>query len=373
MTTSERPTATGLRVVAITPTGVLSGAERVLIRHAKCGIELGDHWTILSPEGPTGRRVADAGIGWIEIPELKLGAGPRPVAAAGLALNNLRAAATVRRAVADADVIVANSVLCLPLLRLLRPAAPVTWLVHDVITRTDLAALARWSAPAVDHSIPVSEAAAVLSNELGIETTVVRNGIEPRPVLEARRALPPIVGLNAVLTEWKGQHVLLEALASIPPPTVVELLGGALPKDGPYEERLRERADRPDLRGRVRFVGHRKDPDTIMRRWTIAVSASVEPEAGPLSVLEAMNLGVAVIVTDHGGAPEIVEGVGVIVPPDDPAALAEAVVELLGDPQRRHHLAIAARDRVITTLTRRELEPAFRAVLEQTARRGRRR
>ncbi len=195
---------------------------------------------------------------------------------------------------------------------------------------------------------------------------------KPVQRVDTERATPAIVGLNAVLTEWKGQHVLLDALASIPPPTVVELLGGTLPKDGPYEQRLRERADRPDLRGRVRFVGHREDPDLVMRRWTVAVSASIEPEAGPLSVLEAMNLGLALVVTDHGGAPEIVEGVGVIVPPDDPVALADAVTELLGDPERRHHLAIAGRDRVINTLTRRQLEPVFRSVLQTTAERRRR-
>jgi glycosyltransferase involved in cell wall biosynthesis len=362
----DQPAPRRLRVLAITPTAVLSGAERVLINHARA--DLVDQWTIAAPDGATGARIETLGIDRLRIPELKLGSGPKPIAALALALGNLRALAPIRRAAREADVIVANSVMCLPLLRLLRPKAPVAWLVHDVITRGDLARIARWSAPAVTRSIPVSEAAGRLSVTLAIPTTVVHNGVAADGEISTLQPeTPPIVGINAVLTHWKGQHVLLDALAQVDPPTVIELLGGTLPKDDPYEASLRERSQQPDLKGRVRFLGHHDTPYDVMGRWTIAVSASVEPEAGPLAVLEAMNLGLPVIVTDHGGAPEVAGDTAVTVPPGDAGALAEAITALLADPDRRDDLGNRARVRVSTRFDRGQLEERFRSVLLELA------
>lgn len=357
-----------LNVLALTPTGVLSGAEYVLIRHALTGASFGDRWIIAAPKGPTAARLEAEGLEHLPIPELKLGSGPRPLAAILLVARNLRAMIKLRRAVRQADVIVSNSVLCLPVLRILRPSAPVAWLVHDVITRGDLAKIARWSAPCVARSLPVSKASAALSLELGIPTTVVYNGIE---IVDASMHTelpgPPIIGLNAVLTHWKGQHLLLEAAALVEEPIVVELLGGALPKDDAYERQLRERASHSDLAGKVRFLGHLSTPAAAMRHWTIAVSASVEPEAGPLSVLEAMCLGVPVVVSNHGGAPEVAGDAGVLVPVGDAEALAQAIRELISDPERRRVLGHAAKKRADDDFDRPVLEAQFREVLAELA------
>ncbi|MEZ5377885.1 MAG: glycosyltransferase family 4 protein [Acidimicrobiales bacterium] len=363
MRTNVKETMT---VLGVTPTGVLSGAERVLIRHALAGPSFGDTWAIACPDGPAADRIESDGIRRVRVPELKLGGGPRPLAAAWLALNNLRALRPLWREARRADVIIANSVLCLPVLKLLRALGvetPVAWLVHDVITRPDLERMAKWSASVVDRSIPVSEASAELSRAMGIPTTVVRNGINPRTEEAEPTDDDPVIGLNAVLTHWKGQHVLLEAMALVDPPARAELLGGTLPKDGPYEAQLRERAAQPDLAGRVSFLGHTEDTDSVMQKWTIAVSASVEPEAGPLSVLEAMSLGLPVIVTNHGGAPEIALDTGLIVEPGDPAALAEAITTLLANSSRRHTLGQAGRKLVADLLRRDQLESDFRVTV----------
>jgi glycosyltransferase involved in cell wall biosynthesis len=360
-------------VLGLTPTGVLSGAERVLVRHARAGLSRGDRWSIACPDGPAGDQIDREGITRVRIPELKLGGGPRAMAAVWLIANNARALVAVWRAARRADVVVANSVLCLPLLRLVRllgVRTPVVWLVHDVITRPDLARMARWSASVVDRSIPVSEASAALSRSMGIPTTVVRNGVMPRDEPAFESTGDPVIGLNAVLTSWKGQHVLLDALAMVDPPARVELLGGTLPKDGPYEESLRRRAAEPDLEGRVRFLGHSEDTDAVMRHWTIAVSASVEPEAGPLSVLEAMSLGLPVIVTNHGGAPEIATGAGLVVEPADPVALAEAISRLVADADRRRELGAAGRALVAEYLRSDRLEADFRTTVRDAAAAG---
>lgn len=356
-----------LRVVAITPTGVFSGAERVLLNHALTGRELGDTWTILTPSGPTSERLASDGVDHLLIPELKLGSGPRPAAALLLAARNLTAFRTVRRVAKDADVIVANSVLCLPLLRLIRGSVPIVWLVHDVITRSDLRLMAKATAGAVTRSVPVSEAAGQLSRDLGIETTVVYNGVNvDAPDLEPTD--PPIVGLNAVLTHWKGQHVLIDAAALVEHDCTIELLGGRLPKDDDYADHLSDLVEQKHLGDKVRLLGHHDEPPNVMRRWTVAVSASVEPEAGPLSILEAMALGIPVIVSDHGAAPEMIGDCGVAVPVGDSVALAAAIDEMLDDLVWARTLGRSGRDRMRSLFRRHDRVHQFRSVLRDVAR-----
>jgi glycosyltransferase involved in cell wall biosynthesis len=119
-----------------------------------------------------------------------------------------------------------------------------------------------------------------------------------------------------------------------------------LPKDTDHAAALRRRAE--GLGDRVAVLGHVADPQARMRTWTVAVSASVEPEACPLNVLEAMSLGIPVVASDHGGTPEVLAGSGRLVPPGDPAALAAAIVRLLDDPGERRRCAEAGRHRVAT-------------------------
>ena len=107
----------------------------------------------------------------------------------------------------------------------------------------------------------------------------------------------------------------------------------------------------------MRVLGHVADPAERMRRWTVAVSASVEPEACPLNVLEAMSLGVPVVATDHGGAPEVLDGAGLLVPPGDPAALADSLTRLLGDADLRARCARLGRDRVAAAHRARPPDP----------------
>jgi glycosyltransferase involved in cell wall biosynthesis len=107
----------------------------------------------------------------------------------------------------------------------------------------------------------------------------------------------------------------------------------------PYAQMLRTRADEPDLRGRVTFVGRADDPLSRMRGWSLAVSSSVEPEAGPLAVLEAMSIGLPLVGTDLGGTPEVLGDAGLLVPPGDAGAMAEGLSRLLSDRElwRRCH------------------------------------
>lgn len=326
-----------MHLVAVSDSAVPSGAELVLLRALQAAAR--DGWTItcLVPDGPLSDDLAEAGFARRRIPELKLPAGRRPIARMRLALRWVRVSRFLRRTSAGADVVLCNSLLALPSVRLARLRPPVAWLVHDVVVRGDRLRLARWCAPAVRLAICVSGAVQEALDSTGMATRVVHNGT-PWPVepVASEPPSPPVIGCNGMLTSWKGQDVLLEAVALIPQrDVVVDLMGGRFAKDGAYVASLEARADQPDLAGRVRFLGHVQDPMARMRGWTMAVSSSIEPEAGPLGMVEAMSVGLPLIATDHGGARELVGEAALLVAPGHPGALAGAIRQLLEDPGLR--------------------------------------
>lgn len=348
MTAAEVGTARSL--LAINHTRLFSGAERVLARMLEAAVD--DGWTVscCAPEGPLTDRLRPA-VAIEPIPELKPSRRGRIRALAGLAVDEVRAASTIRAAASAADVVVVNGLMALPAVAMARPAAPVCWLVHDVPVRRDLRTVARLAAPFIDAALAPSNQAAAFPRRLRISTTVSANGT-PMPSLT-----PPsssndtqVVGCSAAITRWKGQHVLLDAMARIPD-VPIEIMGMPFPGDEPYEAELRRRADEPDLVGRVRFLGHLAQPFEQMRSWSICVSPSVEPEAGSLVLLEAMSLGLPIVATDHGCAVEYLGPAGVLVPPRDTDALAIALRDLLGDPDRARRLGAAARARAEAEFT----------------------
>jgi glycosyltransferase involved in cell wall biosynthesis len=116
-------------------------------------------------------------------------------------------------------------------------------------------------------------------------------------------------------------------------------------ENGRYAFDLKRLAD--ELVGtRILFAGWRADVPRMMPGLDVFVSASDGEPFGRV-IVEAMAAGVAVIATDSGGKSEIVEGdvTGILVPQDDPAALAEAMGALMRDPARREALGSAGRQR----------------------------
>ena len=137
------------------------------------------------------------------------------------------------------------------------------------------------------------------------------------------------------LSPEKGVDVLLEAMASTPPDVRLRIAG-----DGPALPALRHHAAQRGLEARVDFLGH-LDPRGIgelMRSTTALVVPSRWHENQPMVILEARACARPVIGSDLGGISELVRpGVdGLLVPHDDPAALAEAIVEVTRDPGRSH-------------------------------------
>jgi len=321
------------RLLAVSHTGEHSGAEVVLRRLLRAATEAGWVVSAASPEGPMAEALRQDGVVVHLLPDLKLPSGPAPLAAAQLGVRQVVAAIRLRRPVGSADTVVVNGLLGLGALLPFRRRARVVWLVHDVIERRDRLFFLRLFRRAAGLTVAVSDATAAPLRARGLNVLVVRNGtpwpVEPMP---GRPAGIPVIGCTAALTSWKGQNVLLDAIGKLRrSDVVVELLGGQFPKDGPYVDSLRRRAAAADLNGRVRFLGQQEDPLDRMRTWTVAVSASVLPEAGPLAPLEAMSIGLPLVGTNHGGTPEVLGHAGLLVPPGDAEAMASAINRLLED------------------------------------------
>ena len=160
----------------------------------------------------------------------------------------------------------------------------------------------------------------------------------------ARLALPPdqvLVGTVARLDPVKRLDVLLQALTSLSDVSAV-VVG-----DGPERVRLGEVSDRLKLTERVFFVGHQEDVWPWLAALDVFVLCS-DWEGMSNALLEGMAAGLPVVATAVGGTTDVVvDGVtGLLVPPRDPPALAEAVVRLLRDPDLRHRMGEAGRHRV---------------------------
>lgn len=351
------------RLVVFSPTGLVSGAEHVLLRVVAAAVAAGWEVVCLAPGGELANRARAFRVTVVRTPDLKFPRGPRAWGALVVGLRSVVAARLLRRAAARADAVLVNSILCLPAVCVARPAAPTGWLVHDVIHRRDWRALLRACGRCARESVAVSEAAAGPLRELGLPVRVIRNGVEwPVEPAPLEQKGPPVVGCTGLLTSWKGQDVLLDAVARLPrSDVVVELVGGSFPKDAPYVETLRRRAEQPDLAGRVRFLGRLDDVLERIRTWSVAVSASVDPEAGPIVLVEYLSVGVPCVATDHGGAPELIGDGGLLVPPRDAGAMSTAIQRLLDDEDLRRRCAAAGPRIVAAGLT---VEHFSRALLD---------
>jgi glycosyltransferase involved in cell wall biosynthesis len=168
---------------------------------------------------------------------------------------------------------------------------------------------------------------------------VIYNGVPDVPVAAMpRRIHGPVVGSVGRLSAEKGHDVLLRALAALPGVRAV-LVG-----DGPDRPRLEALARELALGDRLIMPGWRADP----RPWLATFDVFVMPsrlEALGLAMIEAMLASRPVVATTVGGIPEVVEDgeTGLLVPPDDPPALAGALRVMLDDPARRERMGTLGR------------------------------
>jgi glycosyltransferase involved in cell wall biosynthesis len=362
------------RLVAVSQSGAPGGAEAMLLRVLRAAVA--DGWTVecLSPPGPMVDRLRGAGIVVHVLPPAEGGEGPSAVRLLRFTSRALRIAAGLRRA-RRADVVLSNGLAALTAVRLARwlrltGTARVVYYAHDVARTPLRQRYLRAGDAAVDVAFAVSEAVAEPLRERGLRCALLRNGVAWPVAAGIPAPGPPwLIGCAAALTSWKGQDVLLEAIARLGRADIVlQLVGQPFAGDRQYADGLHDRAARPDLAGQVEFLGWRDDVPTLMRGWHLAVSPSVEPEANGLSILEAMSLGVPLVCTDHGGPREVLGEAGLLVAPGDPDALAAGITRLLDDRELWARCAAAGPRAVATGMTAEIQEQRFLELLDEVLR-----
>ena len=141
----------------------------------------------------------------------------------------------------------------------------------------------------------------------------------------------------------KGIEVLVDAFAALPIDAHLLLVGGGM--DAP---RLARRIAASPAAARIHVLGYRSDAPSLTAACHAFVLPSTKREGLARSLIEAMAYGVAPVVTDCGGSPELVvhEVSGLVVPVSDADALAGALGTLHGDAMLRARLGAAARERI---------------------------
>ena len=213
--------------------------------------------------------------------------------------------------------------------------------------------LLRSSRMLLDVFVVVSEQGARALRRAGIEPVVLENGVDPGEFTTGpKRTSPPMVVFVGTVCERKGLLDLRDALdrmreEGVPLPDVVIVGDGQQEGPGAFE-RVRSAYARSGLTN-VEFTGSL--PNERVRAVLAEASVFCLPshwEACPLSVLEAMASGSAVVATSVGEIPVMLDGgrAGILVEPHNPAALAAALQGILANQGERERLGAAARARI---------------------------
>ena len=193
-------------------------------------------------------------------------------------------------------------------------------------------------------------------NAEGAAREIIRTiyyGIEPAQTSSDRNALRAslnmgsediVVGIVARLVEQKGHRYLIDGFAK----AVMEnqKLRLLIVGSGELEGELKKRIKRENLQEKVIFSGYRSDTVDLLNAIDIFAHPSLWEGFG-LSVLEAMNMGKPVVATNVSALPELVEDTvtGLLVPPRDTAALADALLKLAANPSLRQQMGASGQQR----------------------------
>lgn len=170
---------------------------------------------------------------------------------------------------------------------------------------------------------------------------VIENAVAPLPVRNRQRARRrlgladdvPVVVCIARLARQKRHDLLIEAWPHVGGDALLLVVG-----DGPTRPELEAAVGSAGLSSRVRLLGRRQDVDWLLAAADLAVLAT-DWEGLPVSLLEAMTVGVPVLASRVGGVEEALGAAAFLVEPGSSRALAEGINALLADASARSALA----------------------------------
>ena len=196
------------------------------------------------------------------------------------------------------------------------------------------------------------------------------NGVEPEefPAATSEPDVPTISFMGRV-DPLKDLHTLIRAFALVRkqiPDARLRIFGGTPAVNRIYHESCQRLIDELGLSDAAALEGRIGNAVDAYHAGSIVALTSIS-EGFPYTVVEAMACGRSTVCTNVGGVAEAVGDTGIVVPPRDFAAVAEACVKLLRDTELRHRLGAAARSRVLEHFTLRRSLEIYRNVYEGLA------
>ena len=253
-----------------------------------------------------------------------------------------------------------------------RRGQPLIWHLRDILTADHFSTVLRriaiffanrFASLVVVNSYATADSF-IAAGGLKSKVRVVHDGVSSLPFdhvdpgtvsalrKEFQHGTEPLIGIFGRLSPWKGQHILLDALSSIPNAQVV-IVGDALFGEESYAASLKARAEKTDIHGRVNFLGFRRDIPALMKSMDIIVHASTSPEPFGLVIVEGMLSGKPVIATRAGGAAEIIEDKksGLLVSPGSVPEMRSALLSLIANADDVKRLAETGRSRALESFS----------------------
>ena len=342
------------RIVFVSHTGAVSGAERVLVDVVKA---FPNAAAFVFEEGALAGLLRSSGL------RVKVAVHGQNLA--GVRRSNSLSAAfpllaglarlvwELRTETRAYDDIYANSqkAFTLSALSCIFTRKNLVWHLHDILSEAHFGAkqlkmqvfLAnRFAKLVIVPSLAAADAFVAAGGRAAL-VKVVANGVtavsesRSKSQLRAELSLPdgPLIGVFSRLAAWKGQDIVIRAVAQCPQVTAI-IAGDALFGEQAYAAQLQQLVRELQVESRVKFLWQRSDVQQLMRAMDVVVHPSVDAEPFGLTLVEAMLAHVPVIASDAGASGEILENgkAGGLVAAGDVDALAAAIQNVIADAPR---------------------------------------
>lgn len=343
-----------MRVLIVTYESVLGGAERLILDFGE-GID--GEVIVACPPGPLAERAEASGFATRSLRprarELRASLRDRVLAPMRLAGHAREIRAAVREVAPDVVIGWGTRSALAAVPAAGRPGRPPAFVFHhnDLLPGPLIGALVRGMSRRADSVIATSATIAAdldPAGRLAGRLKVVRPGVDLerfRP-FDGPSKEPRALFLGAI-QQWKRPDLALEIVARAArdlPGLRLSMVGAPIDRAGEsLLSQLRARAKRPDLDGRVEFIGWTQDAPAVLADATCLLHCADREPLG-MVVMEALACGRAVVAPASGGPQELLhDQVGRLYPPGDAKAGAEALIAVAGSPEAAARLGAAAR------------------------------